>query len=145
MCAAMLAACSGKPEPSLGASIAEMAPSPSLSAAAAGQPPAFVGVWAASTHACGSKTWTFTVDRLEAPGGLSCSFDRASPSSAGYEVDGICSVGKAVSPTRLDFTLSGAGGVRSLTISGGPFAEPVALARCDGLKEAAAVPPKVQG
>ena len=76
------------------------------------------------------------------PSALSCELTKAKPTSAGYTVYGVCMVGKAAQPTRLIFTLTGSSTSRSLTLSGGPFLEPMALARCpDGLQSAANAPP----
>ena len=136
----MLTACQEKTAPPLGASVAGMAPSPSMQAASTGGPPTYVGAWATSVGACGTKAWTFTAAKMTAPG-LSCTLERATPTPAGYVVDGVCFQGDArPAPTRLMLTLTGHDGVRSVTISGGAFPKPVALTRCDGVTEASAGP-----
>jgi hypothetical protein len=94
--------------------------------------PGFVGRWAATPAACASRAWVLTSDALRSPSVLACSFDRVSPTDAGYAVDSVCTVGKARAPGRLTFTLTGRGEARSLTVDGGPFTEPVALAHCPG-------------
>ena len=45
-------------------------------------------------------------------------------------MDSVCTVGKAREPGHLDFTLTGKGAGRSLTVSGGPFNEPMGLVAC---------------
>ena len=92
--------------------------------------PAFVGRWAATPAACATRAWVLTSDALRSPSVLACSFDQVSQTDAGYTVDGVCAVGKARAPGRLVFTLTGRGEARSLTVNGGPFTEPVALAHC---------------
>ena len=71
-----------------------------------------------------------TAEGLTEPEVLSCTFDRVDATDAGDTAIGICAVGRAKAPGRLMFTLTGAGASRALTISGGPFSEPVALQRC---------------
>ncbi len=121
------AACHGKPEPPIGAAPAERAP---LKISSATGPFAFIGRWAATASACGRQSWTLASDALRSPSALSCSFDKVIPTDAGYMVYGVCEVGKAKAPGTLMFTMTGRGATRSLTLSGGPFNEPVALARC---------------
>ena len=121
------AACQRTPEPPLGAGIAERAsPHP---ASAAGTP-TFVGRWAVAKAACARQPWVLTTGELRSPSVLSCSFDKVDPTDAGYTVYSVCTVGKAKAPGRLVFTLTGRGAARSLTVNGGPFTEPMALARC---------------
>ncbi len=99
-------------------------------AEAVGGPPGYVGRWAPSASACTKDGWSFTTAGMESPGVLSCSFDKINPTDAGYTAVGVCTVGKAKAPGRLVMTLTGRGPSRSLTLNGGPFTEPVALARC---------------
>jgi hypothetical protein len=111
------------------------APPIAVHAAERAAPPAdgtlgFVGRWAATPAACATRAWVLTADALRSPSVLACSFDQVSPTDAGYTVDGVCAVGKARAPGRLVFTLTGRGEARSLTVNGGPFTEPVALAHC---------------
>ena len=93
--------------------------------------PAFVGRWAASKAVCGQKPWILQAGELRSPGALSCQFVRIDPTPAGYTVLSVCSIGKVEEPTRLALTLTGEGADRSLTLSGGPFAEPAPLTWCD--------------
>jgi hypothetical protein len=134
---AMLGACGQRHLPPIGAAPAERAPE--QTAAEAAGPPLFVGRWAASATACDSRVWELTATRLTSPSALSCQLLKAERSSAGYSVNGMCTVGKASQPMRLIFTLTGSG--RSLTMTGGPFTEPVALARCSQDLEAASSTP----
>ena len=126
----LLCACSRQAEPPIGASPAER--SPSLAAAAAVGPPLFVGRWAASRSACSTHGWELTATSLTSPNALNCELTKARPTSAGYTVYAVCKVGKAAQPTRLVFTLTGPSTDRSLTLTGGPFLEPMALAHCPG-------------
>ncbi len=135
----VLAAC-GKTPP-IGASAAEQAPP--LSAAGAAGPPAFVGRWASSKAVCAQRPWILQAGELRSPGVLSCQFVRVDPTPAGYTVLSICTVGKVEEPTQLAFTLTGKGDDRSLTLSGGPFAEPAPLTWCDD--QVAAKPEGGQG
>jgi hypothetical protein len=137
---AWLGACSQHHEPPIGAAPAERAPP--LTASAASGPPLFVGRWAASKSACAARGWQLTAGSLISPSALSCQFSKAEPTSAGYTVYSICAVGKASQPTRLIFTFSGSAANRALTLSGGPFTEPVALSRCPaGVESADSTPP----
>ncbi len=138
--ATTLCACSRQPEPPIGAAPAERAPS--LAAAAAIGPPLFVGRWAASRGACAARGWDLTPTSLTSPNALTCELTKAQPTSAGYTVYAVCKIGKAAQPTRLIFTLSGPSTNRSLTLTGGPFLEPMALARCpSGIQSASTASP----
>ncbi len=134
LAAAGLCACQ-REEPPLGAAPAERMPA--VSAATAAGPPAFVGRWAVSRGACGERSWTLTAASLASPSALSCQFFKSVRTSAGYTVYSTCAIGKATQPMRLVFTLTGAGAERALTLSGGPFTEPVALTRCPVDQQAA--------
>ncbi len=126
LAAAGLAACGRNHEPPLGAAPAERAPPPT--AAAAAGPPLFVGHWAVSRKACAERGWDLTPTSLQSPSALSCAFSKAEATSAGYTVYAVCTVGKASQPTRLILTFSGHD--QALTLTDGPFTEPVALTRC---------------
>jgi hypothetical protein len=125
--ALLLADC--KRTPPIGSAPSERAP-PLFAAGAAG-PPAFVGRWASSKAACAERPWVLQTGELRSPGVLSCQFVHVDPTTAGYTVLSVCTVGKVAEPTRLAFTLTGEGDDRSLTLSGGPFAEPAPLTWCD--------------
>ena len=121
----LLAACDG------GGSIVR-AQSPQISRASGvvdGQP-AFVGRWAASAADCGRTAWTMTAARLQSPGALACSVSQVTPTMAGYTAYSGCSTGGADMPGRVVMTLSGGPPPAALTLTGGPFAEPVSLVRC---------------
>lgn len=138
LAAAGLGACHRR-EPPLGAAPAERAPP--LTAAAAAGPPLFVGHWAVSSKACAERGWDLTATSLQSPSALSCTFSKAEPTSAGYTVYAVCAVGKASQPTRLILTFSSHG--HSLTLTDGPFTEPVALTRCPaGARSAESAPPE---
>jgi hypothetical protein len=134
-CCAVLAlvllapACQRRSEPATAVESAERAPPQAVSEAG---PPGFVGRWALTPSACGRQAWVLSPLALRSPSVLSCSFERVSPIGAGYAVDTVCTVGKAKAQGRLVFTLTGQGASRALTMSGGPFTEPMALAHCPG-------------
>ncbi len=137
---AALGAC-GRQEPPFGAAPAERAP-PMTAAASTGQP-LFVGRWAATRTACADRSWEITAASLKSPSALSCEISKAQPTGAGYTVYATCMVGKAMQPTRLVFTFSGPSSNRALTLTGGPFTEPLALSRCPaGLQSAEGAPPE---
>ncbi len=127
--ALLLSACGSK-EPPIGASPAERGP-----AVAVAGPPSFVGLWASAPAVC-ARPWVLKADSLQSPSVLACQFVKVEPTSAGYTVWSTCSVGKAAAPTRLVFTLTGEGN-RSLTLTGGPFDEPLALGKCDAATQSA--------
>ncbi len=120
---ATVAAC-GPSEPPIGAN-----PKAYDSAAPAG-PPAFIGRWGAESKGCDRDIWLIGSDGLRSPSELSCTFESIDTTSAGYIVSAMCRVGKAVQPSRIVFTMTGPAAAQSLTMTGGPFAEPVALSRC---------------
>ena len=139
--AALLCACSKESQlPPIGAAPAERAP-PLTTSAPAGAP-LFVGRWAATQNACSTKGWDLTATSLRSPSALNCDLTKARPTSAGYTVYAVCTVGKAAQPTRLIFTLTGPAANRSLTLTGGPFLEPMALAKCpNGVQSASNTAP----
>jgi hypothetical protein len=129
---ALAAGCHGKTLPAVGAATAPAAPAgraPQSPASADGAP-AFVGRWAVTAATCSRQAWVLTADTLSSPSVLSCSFQGVEPTDAGYMVDSQCMVGKARAAGRLVFRLTGRGQNRALTLSGGPFSEPMALVRC---------------
>ncbi|HEY5411043.1 MAG TPA: hypothetical protein VIJ94_09995 [Caulobacteraceae bacterium] len=136
---ALLCGCEREHLPPIGAAPAERAPS--ITAATAAGPPAFVGRWAASKAACAARGWALTPTSLTSPSALSCQFFKAQRTSAGYTVYSTCTVGKASQPVRLVFTLTGSGAARSLTLTGGPFTEPVSLSRCSEAAQSASSMP----
>ncbi len=105
---------------------------------AASGPARFIGRWAAAPTACGHEAWQIGAQQLRSPTTLACSLETVHATDAGYTVDGMCTVGKAVAPSSLVFTMSGADRRGGLTISGGPFDEPVGLVRCPEQVTAAA-------
>jgi hypothetical protein len=105
-------------------------PPPPAPAPGGSEAPAFVGRWAASRADCASRPWIVTRFGLDSPGRTHCVFVKLSAASAGYAADVAC---KALGPDeigRITLTLSGRGASRGLTLAGGPFALPVALAPC---------------
>jgi hypothetical protein len=136
----MLAACGQRSLPPIGAAPAESAPP--ITAAATSGLPLFVGRWAVNKAACTGRGWSLTANSLTSPSALSCQFSKADPTSAGYTVYAVCAAGKASQPTRLTFTFSGPASNRGLTLTDGPFTEPVALSRCPAdIQAASSAPP----
>ena len=120
-----LAACE-RPEPPLGASL--HGHGETTIPISSTNPPTFVGRWATVEAVCDSKAWVLQADRLQSPSAFGCNLVQVDPTSAGYSVSGMCSVGKAIQPVHLNFTITDS--ARSLTLDGSPFAEPVGLVRC---------------
>jgi hypothetical protein len=118
---------------------------PAPSAGGAGKIPAYVGRWAVTPSACDSKAWTVASDQLRSPGPFSCSFTEVTPTLAGYTVLSMCRVGKAAAPGRLVFTMVRLPSGPSLTVSGGPFQEPIGLVRCNEPLQASAAPADRRG
>ena len=123
----LVGACHSKTEPTIEAGAAQREHASPIPTAG---PPAFVGRWSATASSCAHKVWVLTSDSLRSPSVLSCTFEKVSPTDAGYTALSTCTVGKARAPGRLMFTLVGQGAARSLTLNGGPFDEPVGLVRC---------------
>ena len=120
-----LAACGPKSTPPIGAALEkERTPIPISST----NPPTFVGRWATVAGVCDTKAWVLAADRLQSPSAFGCNLVQVDPTSAGYSVSGMCSVGKAIQPVHLNFTMTDS--ARSLTLDGSPFAEPIGLVRC---------------
>ena len=122
----MLAACGQERLPPIGASAQERSAPPIPISST--NPPTFVGRWATVESVCDSRAWVLQADRLQSPSAFGCNLVQVDPTSAGYSVSGMCSVGKAIQPVHLNFTLTDS--ARSLTLDGSPFAEPVGLVRC---------------
>ncbi|HEX8232748.1 MAG TPA: hypothetical protein VF559_05320 [Caulobacteraceae bacterium] len=97
-------------------------------AQAQGQP-AFVGAWARTAAECAQRPWRLSSTHLAGPGGVDCSIDQLDASLAGYTAHSACTRGGVATPGRIVLTLGPAGG-RTLTLSEGPFREPVSLVRC---------------
>jgi hypothetical protein len=124
MMAAGLAAC-GKPQGLYAErSIPVLAP-----AASAETAPTFVGRWTAAAQC---KTPVVIEARSLRDGAVTCDFDRVETSSAGYSIDTVCHAAGHSTPGRLLVMLPDPAHVTSLTLSGGPFGDAVALQRCQG-------------
>ncbi len=101
---------------------------PVAAQASAHGPPRFVGLWAAEPAQC-RDAWVFAAHSLH-DATVSCDFDRADASPAGYSADALCHAGHGPQPSRLDLILPATGYPVTMTVSGGPFADGVALQRC---------------
>lgn len=109
---------------------AESPPALSTPAPARG-PPTFVGVWASTAAACARQPWRLSPTHIAESGGVDCSIDQLDVTLAGYTAHSICTRAGVSAPGRIVLTMSSAGG-HSLTLSDGPFREPVSLVRCPG-------------
>ena len=105
--------------------------SPQLASAPVMQgPQALDGRWARTVADCVGAAWTVSASGLEAPNGLHCSFAKLNAATAGFGADTVCKGAGAERIGWMTMTLSGQGASRGLTLAGGPFPTPVALARC---------------
>ena len=68
-------------------------------AAAPGEPPRFVGRWAAEARLCASAGWRFTETGLETPAGSICRFGEIREVPGGYDISARCT---AEAPVRDD-------------------------------------------
>jgi hypothetical protein len=131
-----------------GLPIAKSSPEPAhaaLSASMGSSTPAYVGRWAVTASACEDRPWSLASDQLRSPGPFSCTFEQVTPTLAGYTVNALCRVGKANAFGRLELTMARLPSGPSLTVSGGPFQEPIGLTRCPEPVQAAAKPADGQG
>jgi hypothetical protein len=92
------------------------------------EPPFFVGRWAAEDAMCPTAAWTFTATSLSTPGEVSCTFDRVTRTTTGYDVEATCTAEGPPAPQRI--SLSYAQSARALLVEGGPFA-PAGLVACN--------------
>jgi predicted small lipoprotein YifL len=90
--------------------------------------PRFVGQWASVPGGCGDP-WVIQAHHLQARGHI-CDFDKVEASSAGYSAAAVCSSAAGPKPSRLVFVAPNQPHISILTVSGGPFADAVALQRC---------------
>jgi hypothetical protein len=93
--------------------------------ASAGTPARYVGHWAATPAQCGDALVIDVRGLREA--GFTCEFDKVDQSSAGYTATSLCRMKTGSVPSRLTMILPEPA---SITISGGPFKDGVALQRC---------------
>ena len=116
-----LCAC-GKADKSLFAdrSIPVLAPS-----ASAETPARYVGRWAAAPEQCSDAVVIEARSLRDAA--FSCEFDKVDQSSAGFTATSLCRMKSGPTPSRLTMILPEPA---SITISGGPFKDGVALTRC---------------
>lgn len=93
--------------------------------ASAETPARYVGRWAAAPNQCGDAVVIEARSLRDA--GFTCEFDKVDQSSAGYTATSLCRMKSGPTPSRLTMVLPEPA---SLTISGGPFKDGVALQRC---------------
>ena len=91
----------------------------------------YIGVWAAEPSLCDAGAWTFERDRLETTGGVRCDIVDLEPGAGGWAMDVACSAEGERRPGRLTLVALDASTARTLSVSGGPFAGPVTLTRCN--------------
>lgn len=87
----------------------------------------YVGRWAVNADNCVSHPWTFAKASLAAGDGTVCDIAGAERSPAGFSLPGICRRPDGDLPGRLLLTFAG---VDSMTLTGGPYRQPVTLVRC---------------
>ena len=93
--------------------------------ASAETPARYVGRWAASPAQCAAPV--VIEARSLRDDGFTCEFDKVDQSSAGYMATSLCRMKGGPRPSRLSIVMPEPA---SLTISGGPFKDGVALQRC---------------
>ncbi len=99
---------------------------PMLAPAASAETPArYVGHWAATPEQCADAV-VIEVRSLRDEG-FNCEFDKVDQSSAGYTATSLCRMKSGPVPSRLTMIMPEPA---SITISGGPFKDGVALTRC---------------
>ena len=89
------AAAPSGPDADINASLEPIASAPSHT----GQPPRFVGLWAAETRLCGSAAWRFSETELHTPAGSACRFSDVREVPGGYDIAARCT---AEAPERDD-------------------------------------------
>jgi hypothetical protein len=121
---AVLGACTPKPQ----GLFADTSPPVSVSNARTGSTPRFVGRWSTGAGLCRNPM----IIRATAlhDGAIHCEFAKIENASAGYSIDAVCHAGRGPEPGRLTLTLPDPTHMRSITLAGGPFKNPVALERC---------------
>jgi hypothetical protein len=97
-------------------------------AASADTAPTFVGRWAASTAQC-DQPMVIEARSLAGPD-ADCEFDKVDQSSAGFAVSSTCKVAGKLQPVRINMIMPESDHMSSLTLSGGPFKDTLALQRC---------------
>ena len=97
-------------------------------AAEAGTPPTFVGNWAETTAQC-DQPMVIQARSLSSDS-ADCEFDKVDQSGAGYAVASTCKVRGKLQPVRLNMIMPESDHMSSLTVSGGPFKDALALQRC---------------
>jgi hypothetical protein len=101
---------------------------PPAASAAHGDTPWYIGRWAAAADQCDDPL-VFAARKLDSRS-VDCDFDKVEASQAGYAVYAVCRGDAGIKPTRLSIVTPDQARVSTLTISGGPFANAVALRRC---------------
>ena len=120
-----------RPAPEPAPAPAPIDPTPAATAPSEGEPPGrarYVGRWAASEGLCADGAWTFRRDGLSTAGEVSCDFEGVAAVDDGYELAGRCVAQAPPEPARIHLAFGP--GDRTMTVSGGPFANPPPLIRC---------------
>ena len=134
----LLAACEDRAEP------VTPAPVPARGRAAEPTPPApldeapsFVGVWAARPELCRNGSWMFTPQGVRTAGEVSCAWSKVEKTETGYALAGTCTAEGVAKPAEAVLTIDPAKPA-AMTVTGGPWAGPIALTRCSAEPLAAA-------
>lgn len=91
--------------------------------------PNFAGAWARTAAECRRQPWRLSVTRVTGPGGVDCGIEQLDSTLAGYTAHSTCTANGVATPGRIVLTV-GAAQTGTLTLSQGPFGEPVSLVRC---------------
>ncbi len=121
---ATLGACTPKPQALFAESSPQVVSSPISEAGA----PHFMGRWAASGGQCADPMIIKAKELHD--GSTDCEFAKVVSSTAGYSISAVCHAGRGSTPGRLTLTLPDPDHASSMTLSGGPYKNAVALERC---------------
>lgn len=95
--------------------------------------PRYVGLWAASEALCVDPAWTFRAEGVSTQGEVSCTFDRVSETSSGYEIAATCYAEAPPAPYTIQ--LAFAESAQAMLVTGGPWAGQTGLVFCAPLAE----------
>lgn len=90
-------------------------------------PVSFEGRWAPSPDLCAGGPYVFEAQRLTAPGGVVCTFQRVNPITGGYDLVANCAADQPDEKSQIKLGLTDG---QQMTVNGGPWSETVTLMRC---------------
>ena len=121
---ATVGACTPKPQ----ALFADSSPQVASSSVSEAGAPHFMGRWSANGGQCADPMIIKAKELHD--GATDCEFAKVESSTAGYSISAVCHVGKGSTPGRLTLMLPDPYHSGSMTLSGGPYKNAVALERC---------------